>query len=270
MRTNAVDAWASASQMLHTWIRQPTNTRLPRNALNALSPVTTQFRRSFYIFCFNLPWPFSMFFSTFGNYWFLRILHSLNKGRAAKGEQLIGRLSPQEAGEAMAITAGPSLAQFDNALAKNKKQTLRYGESVRKRIHDRGMAEKIRIYREGLFLDKWEKSLELTAALFELRNRSSSGNSISELVEGHLQSSATILMGEHDVAFDQRLAFNRIKDFLLPGSQVALIKGTGHWVPLEPAGKRIVEKIVLWALSKRLAGTEPFAGMSDVRFVAKT
>jgi hypothetical protein len=81
------------------------------------------------------------------------------------------------------------------------------------------------------------------------------------------------MLGQHDPAFDQRLALNGVKDFLVPGSQVVLVKG-GHWLPLEETGRRIIEKTVLWALDGKdghgdAGSPAPFAGMSDVKIVAE-
>ena len=266
--------------MLHTWIRSPFNLRLLKTALTALGPVRSQFRRSFYIFCFHLPWPFSNFFATFGNYWFLRVMHSLGKGKPRKDENLIGRLDPKEAGEAMAMSTGPGMLQLDASTADNS--SMRYGESVRRRFHDRGMSEKVRIYRDGLFIGKWEKSLEITAALFEIasatsstpHSSSSSAPLLGALPNGYLKAPTTLMLGEGDPAFDRRLALNNVKDFLAGGGQVVLVKEAGHWLPLEPGGRRILEKTVLWALSRE-AGSEhasaqtPFAAMSDVKVLAE-
>jgi hypothetical protein len=263
--------------MLHTWVRQPLNLGLLKNAFNVLGPLLSQFRRSFYVFCFHLPRPFSAFFSTFGNYWFLRIMHNLGKGRPEKGQSIIGRLNPKEAGESMAISTGPGMQQLQDASSKDG--SLRYGESVRKRVHDRGMSEKIRIYREQFIFGKWEKSLETTAALFDIstaatpRSSSSSGPVLGAVTDGHLHAPTTLMLGQHDPAFDQRLALNGVKDFLVPGSQVVLVKG-GHWLPLEETGRRIIEKTVLWALDGKdghgdAGSPAPFAGMSDVKIVAE-
>lgn len=218
--------------MLHTWLRSPFNFRLLRNSFHALGPIFSQFRRSFYIFCFHLPWPFSNFFATFGNYWFLRVLHDLGKGRPKKNEKILARLSTKEAADAMAISTGPALAQLE----PSNGSADRYGESVRRRVRDRGMTEKIGIYRDGLFIGKWEKSLETTAALFELaaggssaHSSTSSGPLLNTAPEGALKAPTTLILGEHDPAFDRRLALDNIKDFLVKGSQVVLVKGAGHW-----------------------------------------
>ncbi|KAH7082269.1 Alpha/Beta hydrolase protein [Paraphoma chrysanthemicola] len=274
--SNAAAAWSVARQMFHTWLQTPFHWRLLKNAAEALHPVRSQFRRSFYIFCFHLPWPFSNFFATFGNYWFLRLLHSLGKGKPQRNEKLLSRLTPKEAGEAMATSTGPGASQLSDLKGKS---IIKYGESVRRRVHDRGMAEKIRIYREGLFLGKWEKSLETTAALFDLAQASPNSNASSSLVggisDGALRAPTTLILGERDPAFEQKLGLNNVKNVLTASSQAVVIKDAGHWLPLEPAGRRVLEKTVLWALAASSEtesdkAMEPFAEMSDVRVIVQT
>jgi pimeloyl-ACP methyl ester carboxylesterase len=272
---NAASQWSLARQMLHTWVRSPSNVRLLKTAYTALGPVRSQFRHSFYIFCFHLPWPFSNFFATFGNYWFLRILHSLGQGEPQKNEKLIGRLNPKEVGEAMATSAGPSITQVKEAAKGNS--VLRYGESVRKRVGDRGMSQKIGIYRDGLFTGRWEKSLEATAALYEIAESGSTFSAplLGSAPEGSLKAPTTFMLGERDPAFDQQLVLGNMKDFLVSGSQVVLVKDAGHWLPLEPSGRRAVVKTVAWALSKESTShhgkiTTPFAAMSEVKVVVET
>jgi pimeloyl-ACP methyl ester carboxylesterase len=266
--------------MIHTWIRSPFNLRLLKTAFAAIGPVRSQFRRSFYIFCFHLPWPFSGFFATFGNYWFLRALHSLGKGKPNRDEKGAQRMDPKEAAEAMAISTGPSMLQLDASTKTTR--GLKYGESVRKRVNDRGMSEKVGIYRDGLFVGKWEKSLETTAALFEIASATgstphsslASGSFPGGVPRGSLKAPTTFMLGERDPAFDQQLALSNAKDFLVSGSQVLTVKNAGHWLPLEPSGRRVVEKVVLWALTSE-AGSEHgsaskvFAAMSDVKVVAE-
>ncbi|KAF2029271.1 alpha/beta-hydrolase [Setomelanomma holmii] len=269
--SNVAARCSVAKQMFHTWIQSPTRLRLLRTAAGELGPIRSQFSRSFYIFCFHLPWPFSNFFATFGNYWFLRLLHSLCKGKPRKNEKLLDRLNPKEAGDAMAMSTGPATSQFEDLKGKS---TMRYGESVRRRVHDRGMAEKIRIYREGLFLGKWDKSLETTAALFDLTQTAlSSKSTLASLMDGlphgSLRAPTTLVLGERDPAFDQKLGLNNVKDYLNGSSQVILIKDAGHWLPLEPAGRRVLEKTLLWALAGNDSAT-PFAEMSDVKVVVET
>jgi pimeloyl-ACP methyl ester carboxylesterase len=231
-RSNGKNRILLAKQMLRTWIRSPLNFGLLKNGLSALGPVAAQFRRSFYIFVFHLPPPFNNLFATFGNYWFLRVLHEFGKGPRSKSNKTIITLNPIDAAEAMAISTGPGLAQLDKVDGHGE----HYGESVRRRVKDRGMSEKIRIYRENLIFGKWEKTLETTAALFNISSdaasarSSSSGGALSNTApQGALRAPATIILGEKDPAFDRRLALDNARDFLVKGSQVVIIKGAGHW-----------------------------------------
>lgn len=251
--------------MLRTWTSHPFNTTLLKNALSALKPVLSQFRRSFYIFCFHLPKPLDAFFTTFGNYWFLRVMHNLGLGPHKEGDNLLTRLDPKTAAESMCMSTGPALPQLlDQPVGA---PTGRYGESVRRRIADRGMSEKIRLYREGLLLGRWEKSLETTAALFEMR---SSNDKVSDTApKGALKAPATLVLAEHDPAFDLRLALDNIRDYLVKGSQVLVVKDAGHWMPLEPTTRVVLEQLMLWALSDE-SGVDkptPFAGMINVKVI---
>lgn len=251
--------------MLRTWTRHPFNTSLLKNALKAFKPVLSQFSRSFYIFCFHLPAPLDAFFTSFGNFWFLRITHSLSLGPHEQGDNLLARLDPKAAADAMCMSTGPGLPQFlDQPVGA---PTARYGESVRRRIPDRGMAEKIRIYREGVFVGRWDKSLEITAALFQLR----SGNDkvAGSAPVGAFRAPATLVLGERDPAFDLRLALDNVRDYLVAGSQVLLVKEAGHWMPSEPTARVVLGQIVLWALSEeaRVGRPTPFAGMINVKVV---
>jgi hypothetical protein len=279
MRLNALTGCTLTMQMLRTWTRQPLSLDLLTKASKAFSPVASQMKHSFYIFCFNLPPPFSSFFSTFGNYWFLRILHSLGKGKPSEGEHLIHRLDAREAGEAMAISTGPGSLQFHDE--HPQEGSLRYSESVKKRAQDRGMSEKIRIYREGLFVGKWEMSLQTIAALAKTSatanptpSSTSTGSNSGDAPDGYLQAPTTLILGDHDPAFDRQLGLNRIEDFLVAGGQVLLVKSAGHWLPLEPRGRRVLENIVLSALAEstdgKVANTpKPFLTMSGVLVLAE-
>ncbi|USP78465.1 catalytic hydrolase [Curvularia clavata] len=270
MESNAQHRILLAKQMLHTWVSSPLNTRLLKNSLNALKPITGQFRRSFYIFIFGLPWPFRNVFSTFGNYWFLRILHSLGKSQPGNSLKKGGSIDPIEAAEAMACSTGPASAQLQTKTASGDT----YAASLNRRLPDRGMAEKIRIYRENLFFGVWEKSLEITAALYNISSSAataaSSGSAAGPLAntapKGALKAPATLVIGQYEPAFDQRLALENARDFFVKGSQVVVVKGAGHWLQLEHTGRRILEKTLQWALRNDAASNViPFDTMSDVR-----
>ncbi|KAF2628049.1 alpha/beta-hydrolase [Macroventuria anomochaeta] len=262
---NTFSQWTLARQMLRTWTSHPFNTALLKNALRALKPVLSQFSRSFYIFCFHLPAPLDSFFTSFGNYWFLRVMHSLGLGPHEKGDNLLTRLDPKAAAESMCMSTGPALPQLLDQPVGGP--TGRYGESVRRRIKDRGMSEKIRIYREGLFIGRWEKSLETTAALFELRSGNDRASGAAP--RGSLKAPTTLVLGERDPAFDLKLALDNVRDYLVKGSQVLVVKDAGHWMPTEPTARVVLEQLVLWALSEEsgVGKATPFAGMLNVKVI---
>lgn len=251
--------------MLRTWTKSPANTALLKNAFRALKPALSQFSRSFYIFCFHLPAPLDAFFTTFGNYWFLRVIHSLGIGPHEKGDDLLARLNTKDAAEAMCLSTGPGGLQLVDQPVGGPQG--RYGESVRRRTKDRGMSEKIRIYREGLFVGRWEKSLETTAALYELR--AGNDRASNSAPRGALKAPTTLVLGERDPAFDLRLALDNVKEYLVKGSQVLVVKEAGHWMPTEPTARVVLEQLTLWALSEESSVGEatPFAGMLNVKVI---
>lgn len=190
-------------------------------------------------------------------------MHSLSIGPRKEGEDILTRLDPKAAAESMCMSAGPALPQLlDQQVGAS---AGRYGESVRCRIKDRGMSEKIRIYREGLFIGRWEKSLETTAALFELRAGNDRISAIAP--EGALKAPATFVLGERDPAFDLRLALDNVREYLVKGSQVLIVKDAGHWMPTEPMARVVLEQLVLWLLSDEsgVGRATPFGGMINVK-----
>lgn len=204
-------------------------------------------------------------------------MHSLGKGGIRKDEVLIGRLNSKEAGEAMAMSTGPGLRQLE----ETTQDLSKYGETVRRRAHDRGMSEKVKIYRDNLFGGKWEKSLETTAGLFEIasaiESRRHSSTSSAARMGGqsdgcYLGAMTTFLLGDRDPAFDRRLTLDNFKDTLVGGGQVVLVKDAGHWLPLESGSRRILEKTVAWALSvdvDKEPVSAPFADMSGVKVIVE-
>lgn len=145
-------------------------------------------------------------------------------------------MDPVEAAESMASSTGPASAQLQTKTPNGDT----YAASLSRRLPDRGMAEKIRIYRENLFFGVWEKSLETVAALYNISSSaagassgyasgSASGTLANTAPKGALKAPATLVMGQYEPAFDQRLALENARDFLVKGSQVVIVKGAGHW-----------------------------------------
>jgi pimeloyl-ACP methyl ester carboxylesterase len=251
---NAFTKAASAKQMLHTYIRHPLSISLLKNAFATLKPVLGQLGKSFYVFIFKLPYPLSTFFATFGDYWLLKVLHNVAAGLLGPDGKFKRKLNEQEAMDHLATSTGPGVSQL------NLVGDLEYPEAVSKRIHDLGMSEKIRIYREGLLIGTWEKSLETVVALSEIPasasrhgSRSSGAGLFDDGPPGAVKAPTTIVYGKHDLGFDRRLALEGISDYLGRGSQVVLLEGSGHWLPIEEFGSRALERVVQWALGDEAA-----------------
>ena len=230
-----------------------------------MSPVFGQMGRSFYIFVINLPWPLAHFFATMGNFWLLRILHEVGAGLATRDRKFSRRHTSAEAAEWLA-TAGPGLAQCTSGSGD-----LAYPESVRHRVNNFGMPEKIRLYRESVAFGAWEKSLETVIGLSELPvgKRASGAGLFEDGPRGSLAAPATIVVGQYDSAFDQRLTVVGIADYLTRGSQVLNVKGT-HWLPHEEVGSRVIEKCAEWALGSEEASLkDQLAEPDNVKFLVE-
>ena len=235
--------------MLHTWTQRPFSVRLLKSALKNITPVFKQASKSGYVFAFNLPDPLSNFCGTMGNMWLLRLMHRIATGNAEpNGKPLL--LGPTEAAEAMTASIGPGPAQFGASDTKED-----YPESVKCRAPTGGWPEKIRIYREGLLLGQWEKSLETIVRLSELdrgspqSRRSSSGAGLFEDgPPGALKARATVMYGKKDPVFEPKLTLEDISDYLTKGSQVVVLGEAGHWLPIEEDSAKVLEEVVGWAL----------------------
>lgn len=207
--------------------------------------MVAQVGRSFYVFCFNLPYPLSTLFATFGGYWLLHVMHKCELGLLGSDGKFKRDTTVKEGAELLAMSAGPGAAQTNAG---------QYPEGVRRRVADHGMSEKIRIYREGLFGGVWEKSIETVVALSEIpasRFRVGSGSSDNFLDSGppgRLKAPATILYGGNDLGFDRRLALDGISDYLGRKSQVVFMEEPGHWLPCEEESREVLKDIVQWAM----------------------
>lgn len=193
---------------------------------------------------FNLPYPLSNIFPTFGNYWFLRLLHKAGIGRL--GVDTYRPLTPREKGEAMASSIGPGAIQIDEKDG--------YSITLKDRLAHNGMLEKFRIYREGLFRGTWTKSIETVVALSELQSNSKRSFSVSgaglfdDGPRGALKAPATIIYGIDDPAFESRLALDGVNDYLAKDSHTIILEDSGHWLPLETKGSRVIAEVASWAL----------------------
>ncbi len=230
---------SSSSKMLKTFVHHPLSSRnLPPKALHTLSPVFAQLQKSGYAFVFNLPLPLVSMAGSMGNFWLLRYCHQVAAGEDHPFDNAY-------AAEAMASSQGPGV-DMSKTLTDTQES---YPEAVRRRSPSGGFTEKIRYYREGLFSDRWVKSLETLAALYALEEtrRSSSGAGLFDQPKGSLQAKTTILWGMLDQAVDHRIALQGIGEYLPKGSQVVVLPRTGHWTPTQDAGRKAFEKVIEWA-----------------------
>ncbi|PVI02924.1 alpha/beta-hydrolase [Periconia macrospinosa] len=261
--SNAVTKYISALQMLHTYFQRPwKNFSLLKNAYRTVKPILSQIRRSFYVFCFNLPYPLPTVFTTFGSFWFLNVVHKSELGLLKPDGQWEREMSVKEAADFLAMSAGPGTSQTTDVGGQ-------YPEAVKRRLSDHGMSEKIRFYREGLFGGIWEKSIETVVALSEIPpsqfrfGSSSSDDLFDSGPPGKLKAPATILYGRNDVGFDRRLALDGISDSISGNSQVVFLDNSGHWLPYEKESRVVLKSIVEWALGdERSALKEKLASES--------
>ncbi|KAF2264911.1 alpha/beta-hydrolase [Lojkania enalia] len=248
--SNVLTHIASAKQMIRTFFHWPFRPALVKSSLRTLSPVFGQIARSFYIFILQLPFPLAQLFTRFGNFWFLRVLHLVQARIITSKGKKDRRLTEKEKAEWMVVSSGPGVGQFPEGEASKEHQG--YSESVKQRIKDFGLRQKIRIYREHLALNPWEKSLATIVALSEIEVPPSRSNSGAGLFEdgppGALKVPATLIYGKHDPAFEGRLALEGISDYLVKGSQVLTVQKGAHWLPFEEEGINVLVETTLWAL----------------------
>lgn len=166
----------------------------------------------------------------------------------------------------MASSVGPGVIQIDEPEA--------YPATLKGRLPHNGMLEKSRIYREGLFRGPWEKSIETVVALSELQSSSKRGSSGSgaglfdDGPTGALKAPATIIYGHDDPAFESRLVLDGISDYLAKDSQVLVLDHSGHWLPVEELGTKVINEVAAWALGDEQSSLKQTIGdWKDVRFL---
>ncbi|KAF2275445.1 alpha/beta-hydrolase [Westerdykella ornata] len=242
VRSTVQSLLASSRQMLHTFMRNPTNTALLRKSFSTVGPMFSQLGQSFYVFTLNLPMPLSSFVVRMGNFWFVRLLLLVQAEKEGTGSETLGEL--------LAASFGPALP---GEALQSSNPDHQYGESVMKRIPDHGMSQKIRVYREGLALSPWTKSLEAIAALSEIsrgRSFSASGRALfDDGPPGALKVPATLVWGNKDPAGDRRLALSGLSDYLTRRSDIVMVKEGGHWLPTEEVGAKVIADVTEWALT---------------------
>lgn len=202
-----------------------------------------------YIFVFHLPRPMLKFLGTVGNYSLsraiVRMAHGKNRNKC-------------DVQEGLAATLGPGVIEVDTKTMDGES----YGSTVHVRANSAGepFYQQTAYYRNGLAFQKWEKSLELIADLYNLESESSTSAGISpirrrssssasstlftEQYVGALRAPCTILWGEKDHAVGKQICLDGIGDYLSRGSEVILLPRTAHWTPIEEEGRHALIKII--------------------------
>lgn len=202
-----------------------------------------------YIFVMHLPRPMVKYLAYGGNYAFSR-----GAAKAAHGKNL----DEWNVQEGLAVTFGPGVIEVDTKTVDGES----YGSTVHQRAASAGEPfwQQSAYYRNGLAFQKWTKSLELIADLYNLesegsgspgispiRRRSSSSASstlFTEQYEGALRAPCTLLWGGKDQAILKEMCLDGIGDYLSKGSEVILLPKTRHWVPVEKDSRAALVKVI--------------------------
>lgn len=189
------------------------------------------------------------FLGYFGSYSFSRGVVKIAHGKNRKA---------CDVQEGLAAMLGPGVIEVDTKTMDGQS----YGSTVHVRAGSAGepFYRQTAYYRNGLATQKWEKSLELIADLYNLesessmsagvspvRRRSSSSASSTLFTEqyvGALRAPCTILWGEKDIAVGKQICLDGIGDYLSRGSEVMLLPRTGHWTPIEDESRCALVKII--------------------------
>lgn len=256
--------------MLHTWFRSPLDLKLLRCVFSNASPLFRQIVKSGYIFIFNLPRPMANSIAAVGDHWFIRYLNAVTTHPDPPKP-----LEGSHGANLLASSLGPSMEEC----VTSGKGDLTYPDSVRQRAQNGAWFEKIRVYRDGLAFLPWEKSLETLWDLTQIqqvkgRRRSSSGVGLFDTgPEGSLKAPTTVIWGKRDVAIENSIAIEGIRDFFgCKSSHLIMIQKCGHWTPVEKQGAPVFEEVIAWAaggevgsLKERLGDDYPLASITTER-----
>lgn len=218
-----------------------------REAWTSIEPVLSQLQRSYYVFVFNLPFPFSLitqFGFRAGRRCFLRTIARFAVTGAAPG--FFDRRTKLEKAveESMAVhlagALGPSESAFSTKLPSRAESAADgvavYPRLVRERTQQRGgwgnvETESIRYYQDGLAWKVWRMSPRVKALYDGLSEQAPSR--IKDDDTRRLQKPVKIVWGKNDPAGDWRVLVDGVGSWGEGMVEVRLIDGVGHWVPCE-------------------------------------
>lgn len=246
----------TAKRMLRSWTHNPRNLRLLTHALSNVKPLLIQVSKSGYVFTFRLPAPLASKVGEIGDFWFMRVLNAVALGD--RGPTTPANIT--QGFDLLGSSVGPGVTECDTVLVSdpqtdgglsNGDVTWKYSESVRRRSTTAGWMDKIALYRDGCFSEKWEKPLDVIVDLSRAsdRRRSSGSSGFSRLgSDGAIEAPVTLIWGQNDPAIESCLALDGLQDSVWRGSQLVKVKHCGHWTPIERNAIPIFEAVLKWAL----------------------
>ncbi|KAK6333610.1 hypothetical protein TWF730_003796 [Orbilia blumenaviensis] len=222
---NVTRATSSASRMLQTYVRNPTNFALVRSAFRSMKPFLTQLKCSYYISVFLLPFPLARQLYKMGDFWFLRLCSKFSKFH---NEEVY-----------LANSFGPSKSEADGYPA-----AVLDRQDVNKRAD-----QKIAYYRDNLWLSKWRKpeNIQLIAAASE---NNSGFTGLLEQKEGSFKCPVTIVYAARDTAFHRRFCYEGLEEYLLPSkgktgkSYLVCFPKARHWPMVSSPGRESVDMLI--------------------------
>ena len=250
----------SSRRIFNTFVQAPIERRsCLRKSFDTLKPLLKQLLLFGYVAAFHLPRFMVAYLGTGGNYAFLRgalrAEHGRDKSEWSLANSMAATLGPSEDECKTQISDG-GVACSDPDDAAN---VLSYSSAVRHRARSpaSSFVDKTRYYTDGAGTQKWQKSLETLAALYniesedagpkDIRRRRSSCSGIFEPAHaGSLRAPATIIWGQRDQACTQRICLDGIGDYLTRGSQVVLLPRTGHWTTVEKESRIALGRVIEW------------------------
>jgi len=238
----------SSAKIFNTFLQAPVARRsCLRKSFDTLKPLLLQLLMFGYIAAFHLHGYLVIYLGTGGNYAFLR-----GALRSAYGKDK----SEFRIAESMASTLGPSELECKTYTSQETAST--YSAMVRRRAQTPGafFLDMTAYYTDGAGTQRWEKSLETIAALYNIecensdnprRRNSSASSGIFDLpYSGSLRAPTTVLWGKQDQACTQRICLDGISDYLAKDSQVVLLPRTGHWTAVEKESRIALGKVIEW------------------------
>jgi pimeloyl-ACP methyl ester carboxylesterase len=233
----------SAIRAIRTYLRNPRNPRVLGAAYQNLKPVFRQLMMSGYVFMFKLPWPLSSIVGHLGDFWFYRLLVNLSAHRRPDK-----RMDGPHAWDMVSSLVGPSDTEV--AVPGLEDEAICYPVSVKSRVSTGGYAEKIRLYRDGLALGRWEKSAELLLELNQIKLQAGGRpGRFSTGPPGSFGAPVTMLWGQKDVACNETIAMEGVGDYFgVSPSHYIIFPKVGHWTPHDSSSVEVWEAVINWAL----------------------